>query len=112
MRDRLWFFAGYQYLRDHDSQPGTDPALPRTYEQDKIFAKLTWKFTPGLRLEQSFHDEFGINPDRPTIVTPFEAIARRAHLGAGDDVRPSDARGVGQYRLGCARRPLRLLTGR
>ena len=22
---------------------------------------------------QSFHDEFWVNPDRPTIVTPFEA---------------------------------------
>ena len=78
VRERLWFFAGYQYLRDHDSQPGTDPAGPRTYEQDKVFAKLTWKFTPGLRLEQSFHDEIGLNHlDRPTIVTPSEAIARR-----------------------------------
>ena len=48
IRDRLWFFAGYQYLRDYDSQPGTDPAFPRTYEQDKIFAKLTWKLAPGL----------------------------------------------------------------
>ena len=28
VRDRLWFFTGYQYLRDYDSQPGTDPELP------------------------------------------------------------------------------------
>jgi hypothetical protein len=77
VRERLWFFAGYQYLRDSDSQPGTDPAHPRTYEQDKVFAKLTWKFTPSLRLEQSFHDEIGLYPDRPTLVTPFEAIPRR-----------------------------------
>ena len=26
VRDRLWFFTGYQYLRDYDSQPGTDPS--------------------------------------------------------------------------------------
>jgi hypothetical protein len=77
VRDRLWFFTGYQYLRDYDSQPGTDPALPRRYEQDKIFAKLTWRLSPSLQLEQSFHDEFGINPDRPTIVTPIDAISRR-----------------------------------
>lgn len=25
VRDRLWFFAGYQHLRDYDGQPGTDP---------------------------------------------------------------------------------------
>ena len=41
IRDRMWFFTGYQHLRDYDSQPGTDPSFPRTYEQDKIFAKLT-----------------------------------------------------------------------
>ena len=76
-RDRLWFFAGYQYLRDHDSQPGTDPARPRRYEQNKAFAKLTWRLTPSLRLEQSLHYELGFNPERPTIVTPFEAIPRR-----------------------------------
>ena len=77
VRDRLWFFAGYQYLRDHDSQPGTDPARPRRYEQDKAFAKLTWRLTPSTRLEQSLHHERGFNPERPTIVTPFEAIPRR-----------------------------------
>ena len=78
VRDRLWFFAGYQYLRDYDSQPGTDPAYPRTYEQDKIFAKLTWKLTPRLQLVQSLHEEFWVNPDPPTLVTPFEATRRRS----------------------------------
>jgi hypothetical protein len=75
--DRLWFFAGYQHLRDYDSQPGTDPAFPRTYEQDKIFAKLTWRLAPGLQLLQSFHDEFWVNPELPTFVKPFEATQRR-----------------------------------
>jgi outer membrane receptor protein involved in Fe transport len=75
--DRLWLFAGYQYLRDYDSQPGTDPTFPRTYEQDKIFGKLTWRLTPRLQLLQSFHDEFWVNPDTPTLATPFEATRRR-----------------------------------
>ncbi len=76
VRERLWFFGGYQHLRDSDSQPGADPAFPRAYEQDKIFAKLTWKLTPSMQLMQSFHDEFWVNPDRPTLVTPFEATTR------------------------------------
>ena len=59
---------GYQYLRDYDSQPGTDPTLPRTYEQDKIFAKLTWRLAPGWQLVQSVHDEFWVNPEQPTLV--------------------------------------------
>ena len=77
IRDRLWFFAGYQHLRDYDSQPGTDPAFPRTYEQDKIFAKLTWRLAPGWQLLQSFHDELWVNPELATIVKPFEATQRR-----------------------------------
>ena len=76
LRDRLWFFGGYQYLRDHDSQPGTDPAHPRTYDQDKAFGKLTWKLTPSVQLMQSFHGEYGVSPERPTIVTPYDVITR------------------------------------
>ena len=76
MKDRLWFFGGYQYLRDYDSQPGADPAFPRTYEQDKIFAKLTWRLTPNLQLMQSFHEEIWVNPTVPTATTPFIATLR------------------------------------
>jgi len=73
VRDRLWFFVGYQYLRDYDSQPGTDPRFPRTYEQNKIFAKLTWRLAPAWQLVQSVHDEHWVNPEPPTSVKPFDA---------------------------------------
>jgi hypothetical protein len=76
VRDRLWFFTGSQYLRDYDSQPGTDPAFPRTYEQNKIFAKLTWRLTPSMQLMQSFNDEFWVNPQIPTTVMPIETTLR------------------------------------
>jgi len=76
VRDRLWFFAGYQHLRDYDSQPGSDPQFPRTYEQDKIFAKLTWQLARGWQLVQSVHDEFWVNPEQPTFVKPFAATLR------------------------------------
>ena len=98
---------GYQWLRDYDSQPGTDPTLPRTYEMQKLFAKLTWRLAPGWQLVQSFHNEIGIDPERPTIVTPFEATARDAHLGANDELRRSHAHDVGQHPVGCSRRPVR-----
>jgi len=76
LRDRLWFFTGYEYLRDYDSQPGADPAFPRTYEQNKIFAKLTWKLTPRVQMVQSFHEEFWVNPEQPTVARPFDATLR------------------------------------
>jgi hypothetical protein len=72
VRNRLWFFGGYQYLRDYDSQPGTDPSQPKTYEQDKIFAKLTWQIAPGWQLMQSFHEEFWLSPEQPRVDRPFE----------------------------------------
>jgi hypothetical protein len=77
VHDRAWFFTGYQHLRDYDSQPGSAPAFPRTYEQDKIFGKLTWRLAPGLQLLQSYHQEFWVNPEPPTFTKPFEATQRR-----------------------------------
>ena len=75
-RERLWFFSAYQYLRDYDSQPGADPAFPRQYEQNKIFGKLNWRFTPALQMMQSFHREKWLNPTPPTLATPFETTQR------------------------------------
>jgi Carboxypeptidase regulatory-like domain/TonB dependent receptor-like, beta-barrel len=76
LRDRLWFFGGYEYLRDFDSQPGTDPVFPRKYEQDKVLGKFTWQIAPSLRVLSSFHNEVWANPERPTLVTPFETTLR------------------------------------
>jgi hypothetical protein len=78
VRERLWVFAGYQHLRDYDSQPGADPTLPRRYKQDKILTKLTWRLAPGWQLVQSVHDEFWVNPEQPTLAKPFEATLRRS----------------------------------
>lgn len=104
VRDRLWFFAGYQYLRDYDSQPGTDPTFPRTYEQNKIFGKLTWQLAPGWQLVQSLHDEFWVNPEQPTFVKPFEATLRlHAAVPAitfGHLTHTSSARTVWDVRVG------------
>jgi len=76
--NRVWFFAGYQYLRDHDSQPGVDPSFPRTYEQNKLFVRVTSRPTPRLHLEHSAHYEHWVNPLAPTFVTPFEATTRNS----------------------------------
>lgn len=76
LRDRLWLFSGYQRLRDSDSQPGTDPNLPREYEQDKIFAKVTWRLAPGWQLTQSLHNEFWSNPETPSATKPRAATQR------------------------------------
>lgn len=75
-RDRLWYFAAYQYLRDYDSQPGADPAFPRKYEQNKVFGKLTSRLTPSMQMMQSFHEEIWVNPTAPTLAAPFVTTQR------------------------------------
>jgi hypothetical protein len=69
--NRAWFFAGYQYLRDSDSQPGTDPLFPRSSKYDKVFAKVTWQINQRMKWMSSFHDEFWTTPQRPTLAQPF-----------------------------------------
>jgi hypothetical protein len=69
--NHAWFFAGYQYLRDSDSQPGTDPLFPRGSKYDKVFGKVTWQINQRLRWMSSFHDEFWTTPQRPTLAQPF-----------------------------------------
>jgi hypothetical protein len=104
IRQRLWFFGGYQYLRDYDSQPGTDPGMPRTYEQNKVFAKLTWLLAPNWQLNQSFHEEFWVSPDQPRVDRPIETTTRSAaHVPAmtfGDLTHTASPRTVWEVRAG------------
>ena len=71
VRNHAWFFGGYQYLRDSDSQPGTDPLFPRSSKYDKAFGKVTWQINQRMKWMSSFHDEFWTNPVRPTLAQPF-----------------------------------------
>ena len=108
IRDRLWFFAGYQYLRDNDSQPGTDPDSPRKYEQNKLSAKLTWQLAKGWQLIHSVQAERWVNPEQPTYTkkisstqeqrasSPAMTLAHLTHSASANTVW--DVR-VGQLRF-------------
>jgi hypothetical protein len=101
---RLWFFVGYQYLRDYDSQPGTAPEYPKTYEQNKGFAKLTWRLAPNWQLNQSVHEEYWVSPDQPRVDRPIETTTRSAaHVPAitfGDLTHTVSATTVWEARAG------------
>ena len=102
LRDRLWFFGAYQYLRDYDSQPGADPAFPRRYEQDKVFGKLTWRLTPSLQMMQSFHRRVLGEPGSADARDALRGNAAAARLGAELDVRKRDVRADGSIGVGSA----------
>ena len=78
LRDRLWFYGGYQYQRDYDGMPGSDPQFPRKAQTDRLFWKVTWQATDNLRVMHSFHEDFWSLGGRPTASRPFEATTARS----------------------------------
>ena len=74
--DRLWLFTGGQYLRNDDSQPGTDPSRPRVYELASVSWKVTWQARQGLRVVHTFSDQHSVAPERPTLALPYESTLR------------------------------------
>ena len=73
LKDRLWFFGGYQYQRDHDSQPGSDSRFPREFETDRLFWKINWQITPNLKLMHSYHDDYWLAQGPFTVSFPYTA---------------------------------------
>ena len=111
-RDRLWFFSGYQYLRDSDSQPGANPACPRQYEQNKIFAKLTWRLTPSLQLDAEFSPGGVGQSHGPDPRGAVRGDAARPRDGPQHDVRQRHARAVEQHRMGSTGRAVHRESGK
>ncbi len=83
IRDRLWFFAGYQWLRDSRQSAGhRSGAAAHATRCRRSFGEAHLAAQPraGSWCRASIN-EIGIDPERPTIVTPFEATAR-PHISA------------------------------
>lgn len=66
VKDKLWFFGSYQYQRDADSQPGTDPNFPARSEADRIFFKLNWQINQKNKVFFALHDDYYAIPSRAT----------------------------------------------
>jgi hypothetical protein len=73
LKDRLWFFGGYQYQRDHFSLPGSDRRFPTEIDADRIFWKINWQITPNLKLMHSYHDDYWLGRGPYTTSFPFES---------------------------------------
>ncbi len=75
LKDKLWFFGSYQYQRDSDSQPGTDPAFPARSEADRIFFKLNWQINAKNKVFFALHDDYYAIPSRGTPEIDPSAIS-------------------------------------
>jgi hypothetical protein len=75
VKDKLWFFGSYQYQRDSDSQPGTDPNFPAASAADRMFFKLNWQISERNKLMFAYHDDFYEIPSRGTADVDPSAIS-------------------------------------
>jgi hypothetical protein len=66
LKDRLWFFGSFQYQKDADSQPGTDPEFPARSSAKRYFYKVNYQINQNNRLQWQMHDDFYRIPARAT----------------------------------------------
>ncbi|HSF15292.1 MAG TPA: carboxypeptidase regulatory-like domain-containing protein [Vicinamibacteria bacterium] len=74
VKDKFWFFGSYQYQRDYEAQPGTDPSAPAKSDADRYFFKLTYQVNQNNKLMVANHDDFYRIPFRQTAVEGPESI--------------------------------------
>ncbi len=69
VKDRFWFFGSFQYQKDADSQPGTDPKFPARSSAKRYFYKVNYQFNQSHRLQFQTHDDFYRIPARASANT-------------------------------------------
>jgi len=75
MRDKFWFFGSFQYQKDADSQPGTDPNFPAVSSAKRYFYKLNYQINQNNRLQFQMHDDFYRIPQRATATDAPSSIS-------------------------------------
>jgi hypothetical protein len=58
VKDKLWFFASYQYQRDFFSPTGVPPEFPNKFQADRMLGKLNWQIDAKNKLVFTYHDDF------------------------------------------------------
>jgi hypothetical protein len=70
--DKLWFYGGYTWNYEEDSQPGVNPATPRKYLLDRPIVKLTWQGDMRTRITAMWRDDPWNIPATASAANPIE----------------------------------------
>jgi outer membrane receptor protein involved in Fe transport len=65
LKDKLWFFASYQYQSDAKSPAGVDPHFFTDEKAHRVFGKLTWQMSPKHKLALGYHNDYYTLPGTP-----------------------------------------------
>jgi outer membrane receptor protein involved in Fe transport len=85
VKDKLWFFASYQFQKDVFSPVGVDPAFPSFGKQNRVFGKLNWQINPKHKLMFAIHNDYYNLPGQGDANTAPSAVA----LNYGDNPSPN-----------------------
>ncbi len=58
IKDKLWFFASYQYQRNFQSPVGIPAEFPNQFSADRVFGKLNWQLDSKNKLMFAYHDDY------------------------------------------------------
>ena len=65
LKDKVWFFGGFEYLRDSRVDPGQNPAFAPTFKSDRYDIKVTGRLGEKQEVNGFFHQEDWDFPDVP-----------------------------------------------
>jgi outer membrane receptor protein involved in Fe transport len=74
MKDKVWFFASYQFQKDVFSAAGADPNFPSTGKQNRVFGKLNYWISPNHKLMFAYHDDYYNLPDQGDATTASSSV--------------------------------------
>jgi hypothetical protein len=74
LKDKLWFFASYQFQNDWYSQPGTDPEAPTRSNAKRMFYKFNYQINPSQSLMHAYHDDYWEFPGNTTALTAPSSV--------------------------------------
>ena len=85
VKDKLWFFASYQFQKDQFSPAGVPSEFPSLGKQNRIFGKLNWQIAKNHKLMFAYHNDYYNLPSQGDANTAPSAVA----LNYGDNPSPN-----------------------
>ena len=81
-KDKLWFFAAFEYSRDNHTFPGSDPETNPTQYQDRYDLKLSWRINDANLIDaKGYADKWGYPAPSSLYATPSASAGE-----IGDDL--------------------------
>lgn len=76
LKDKLWFYGGWQSRREHFSEPGTPEDSPVKEDDDRYFFKFTYDLNQQNKIVGGLHNDYYSIPFPVSITQPIETVLK------------------------------------